>query len=247
MQRIKMKQLFILDQQNTQIVKKYLSRMIGESYESFCSLLQQTGSVIGGDYITHCLLQHSYRLMPKLEIYCTFDGARHMNLFLQDKKIVEMNNQNISVVLCTDTFLRQTKVQLQITYKHPEYNVIVLKIFKNQEDIINAVRKSDFSFTQVMFDGVHVKATYPDDISSKIGHLEEDYVDLFLNSNSNLIERILLYRDKGFSISIQTTAKITIISKPTFLKSLIGVTEEEFVVNLINFIIVIRKSLDIIF
>lgn len=224
-----MKQLFILDQQNTQIVTQYLSGIIGDSYESFCSLLQETGSVIGGDYITQCLLR--YRFMPKIEIYCTFDGARHMNYFLQDKQIVEINNQNISVVLCTDTFLRQTKVQLQITYKHQKYNEMVLKIFKNKEDIINAVINSDFSFTQVMFDGVHVKATYPDDISSKIGHLKEDYVDLFLNGNSNLIERISFYRDKGFSISIQTTAKITIVSKPTFLKSLMGISEEEFVVN----------------
>ena len=231
-----MDEFVILDEKDTYFVKTDISHFMMldlENFTEFCSLLQETGSVIAGGIILNSLEEFENNHDSYVAyIYTTFNGARKINDFLKDKETILNNEQFISVVSCDNLFLRPTKVKVKLVYNLANFGKkIKLMVVKDRKDILNAVRAFDLSFTRVLFDGVNVKATHPEDIKTKSGHLDEDYTDLLLNFNPDIIDRIVKYRDRGFSITINTPTATTIVKKDKISKSPTGINEEEFVVN----------------
>ena len=165
-----MDEFVILDEKDTYFVKTDISHFMMldlENFTEFCSLLQETGSVIAGCIILNSLEEFENNHDSYVAyIYTTFNGARKINDFLKDKETILNNEQFISVVSCDNLFLRPTKVKVKLVYNLANFGKkIKLMVVKDRKDILNAVRAFDLSFTRVLFDGVNVKATHPEDIN----------------------------------------------------------------------------------
>ena len=235
-----MKELFDLGKSDTKFVISFVRNFTGCRYSEmklFCSLLQKTGSVVSGGNILNCLADFDDNLSDVTYIYSTFNGAREIYNFFKDKDLLyENNKEHVSVTHIANLFLRITKIKVKLEYSVSSYigaeSKICVMIVKDREDIISAVTNFDLSFSQVLFDGVSVKATYPDHIKSRSGHLEKDYIKLLQNFDSNIINRIMKYRDRGFSVSIDTPASNTIVSYDEYYKLFIDdISSDEFIAN----------------
>ena len=203
----------------------------------FCSLLQKTGSVVSGGNILNCVADFDDNISDVTYIYSTFNGAREIYNFFKDKDLLyENNKEHVSVTHIANLFLRITKIKVKLEYSLHSYigteSKICVMIMKDRKDILNAVTNFDLSFSQVLFDGVSVKATYPDHIKSRSGHLEKDYIKLLQNFDRNIINRIMKYRDRGFSVSIDTPASNIIVSYDEYYKLFIDdISSDEFIAN----------------
>lgn len=66
----------------------------------------------------------------------------------------------------------------------------------------NVVTNFDLTFCQVWWDGEKIHSYDIDDIKSKSGSLNPQYVESYLNVNTFIIDRILKYKKRGFTIKI---------------------------------------------
>ena len=81
------------------------------------------------------------------------------------------------------------------------------------ENVLESVKNFDLSFTQIWFDGNNLSATYEQKkIEKKRGKLNYEYVNLILQLNPILIERINRYKKRGFEITYDTHPGPVIIS-----------------------------------
>ena len=224
-----MEDVYSFGDEETYEMKRYLSNEILGFFEShqitfFCDILKSTGSVIAGNVILNNLVDFDDYKPTSLYIYCTFRGAKIMSNFLRDIQLTKKENQNIQIVPHVATldniysFFLKSRVRTILEYdvdrKQRYIKKIKFMIVDTEEDIIDAVTNFDISFTRVWFDGERLKTTNLEDIKNKEGYLDNEYLELLLNFNPILINRMMKYRERGFKITYNTSdTSITIGNK----------------------------------
>ena len=73
---------------------------------------------------------------------------------------------------------------------------------------LQVVNNFDLTFCQVWFDGVNIFASHPEDLRTRKGTLQGEYVNLLLNGNIFLKRRMRKYINKGFEIKADPAALV---------------------------------------
>ena len=88
------------DKSATDSLKESLKDFMGMSSEQFilfCSLINNTNSVICGAFILHSLSEFEDYHPESVHIHCTYNAALEINNFLKDEKIVKTEKQNVYI------------------------------------------------------------------------------------------------------------------------------------------------------
>uniref|UniRef100_A0A6C0H2K7 Uncharacterized protein n=1 Tax=viral metagenome TaxID=1070528 RepID=A0A6C0H2K7_9ZZZZ len=240
-------------------------------YDKFCEILQETKSVIYGNFILNAVSpinepNGNPYVAGVLDIVATYSGAVAINDFIK----TEMNHifigsdQDIVIFQpYKDSIERNNKIQSQIMY-HKITDLPGLFINIVDDDPSRFVSRQHLSFLQILFDGEHVKATHIEDVKNKKGTLKREYlpligsedpVDIFEDENYsensiplNIKDSIDEYRTLGFEINYDRDSKF--VGHPYLYGT--DVSEEEHFVsylyyNLVNNLVnnVFRNMLNI--
>lgn len=154
-------------------------------YEKFCETLQETKSVIYGEFILNAVSEifeeDGIPYIPfALEIFATYLGAVAINNFIKTHMtgIFYGSGQLINIIKpYKHCIQRNNKVLSQIIYNMTRND---LKLYINivDDDPSHVVSRQDLSFLQILFDGEHVKATNIQDVKTQIGTLKTEYLPL---------------------------------------------------------------------
>uniref|UniRef100_A0A6C0KRV0 Uncharacterized protein n=1 Tax=viral metagenome TaxID=1070528 RepID=A0A6C0KRV0_9ZZZZ len=115
-----------------------------------------------------------------------------------------------STMYC-QSFLRKNGIQMihniyiegEEDHRHYENSYeIDIMIVRSWRTPIQVVNNFDLSFCQVWFNGVNVHASHPEDVRNKKGILQGEYVNLFLQGNEFLQNRLQKYRTRGYQIRL---------------------------------------------
>ena len=215
------------DKHATESLKESLKSFMGITSEQlilFCSLMKNTNSVICGGFILHSLSEFEDYYPESIHIQCTYNAALEINNFFKDEKIVKTEKQNVYITETnnipseTESFFFKNRIKARlhyyIAYEHPHlYPRIKIYIVENTKNVLETVKNFDLSFTQIWFDGENLSATYEQKkIEKKKGKINYEYTNLILQFNPILIERINIYKKRGFEITYDTLPGSVIIS-----------------------------------
>ena len=125
------------------------------------------------------------------------------------------------------SFLRRNGIRtVQSFYHYPDnnnQNVIDVMAVRNGRSPLDVVQNFDLTFCQIWYDGKTVWATHPNDVKTKTGTLQGDYVRMLIEGNNSFLRRrISKYRRRGFIIKydIDVIKNLNVISyNPTALYS----------------------------
>ena len=102
---------------------------------------------------------------------------------------------------CT-SFLRKNGIRRVYTFKLPENTTIDIMSVRNRRTPQQVVTNFDLTFCQVWYDGDKVYTTHLDDIRSKRGSLQEDYIQNLRDANMFIRKRIKKYISRGFTVLV---------------------------------------------
>lgn len=153
-----------------------------------------------------------------LDIYVNYSNAKEL---LDDLYVIGCSHMDVQKAPVYDeSFFRKnniiarfyTVMDAQSFYRsRPEYFgqlcfknriSIDIMIIPDHIPLENVVTNFDLTFCQVWWDGEKLDSYDIDDVRSKSGSLNPDYVESFLNLNSFIIKRLDKYRNRGFKIKI---------------------------------------------
>ena len=154
-------------------------------YEKFCEILQETKSVIYGEFILNAVSGITEKCGRQynpftLDIFATYLGAVAINDFIKThmSHIFYASDQQIKIIKPHKHSIdRNNKVLSQITYI---MRITSCNLYINivDDDPSHVVSKQDLSFLQILFDGEHVKAINIQDVKTRIGNLNQEYLPL---------------------------------------------------------------------
>ena len=210
-----------LDNEYSKRVKIELSRHLDVNHtdvdgldslliNAFCLILQYTESVISGDFIVKQISNFEDEMPFNLTIYANFEGALEINDFLRNNNIVDVKFQQEYISYEDETDCKRKTYINSILLYHMPLVKFVPKIAKFIKIVVldtnttpeNFISNMGLTFCQVLFNGVVVKATNPDDIFRKSGTLMEHYVPLLNEGEKDITEQIKNYTKRGFEIKI---------------------------------------------
>jgi hypothetical protein len=110
------------------------------------------------------------------------------------------------------SFLRRNGIRSVQTFFGPEINddraspLIDIMAVRNARSPLDVVQNFDLTFCQIWYDGKNVSATHPQDVRTKNGTLQGDYVKLLVEEhNLFLVRRIRKYQRRGYKIKYDTS------------------------------------------
>ena len=200
-------------------------------YDKFCEILQETKSVIHGNFILNAVspineADGNPYVTGVLDIVATYSGAVAINDFIktQMNHIFLGSKQDIVIFQpYKDSIERNNKIRSQIMYnKRTDDSSLFINIV--DDDPIRFVSRQYLSFLQILFDGEHVKAIHIEDVKNKKGTLKREYLPLIgsqdpVDSDSDedysiksmplkIEDNIDEYRTFGFEINYDRKSKI---------------------------------------
>jgi len=216
-----------------------------EGATRLCDLLQETGSLIAGGSVLN-----AYRPLdlPRqdIDIYVPVKNAVLFfdkfvrdpvdSIIIQDENFIEKSYK--STLYC-NSFLHKNGIK-------KVYNFISLKendigrsyelefdvmIVRNRKTPLEVVNNFDLTFCQIWFDGINVYASHPKDVQERRGTLQGDYVNLFLQGNRFLKNRIIKYGDRGYKVFMdeKSSSDLTqIFSYPNHYSSCLKPKDSDF-------------------
>jgi len=105
------------------------------------------------------------------------------------------------------SFLRRNGIRSVQTFFGPDDDdeqgppLIDIMAVRNARSPLDVVQNFDLTFCQVWYDGKSVSATHPQDVRTKNGTLQGDYVKLLVEEhNLFLVKRIRKYKRRGYTI-----------------------------------------------
>jgi hypothetical protein len=93
-----------------------------------------------------------------------------------------------------------SRAQIPSLYIKYEIDIMVVR---NRRTPLQVVNNFDLSFCQTWFDGERIYASYKEDVLTKNGTLQGEYIPLYLEGNYFLRRRIDKYAARGYTIRIQ--------------------------------------------
>jgi len=162
----------------------------------------------------------NYAHRPDLDIYVPVEHAlKFMEQLIYGSPAVEpllkdyrTRTKSFKSTLYCQSFLRKNGIQtihnifIEDKNRDPNHEIanyeIDVMIVRSWRTPLQVVNNFDLSFCQVWFDGENVYASHPEDVRNKKGILQGEYVNLFLQGNLFLQNRLQKYRTRGYQVRL---------------------------------------------
>lgn len=95
--------------------------------------------------------------------------------------------------------------QRRLSRLQPRYTSIDIMIIPDHIPLESVVTNFDLTFCQVWWNGKKIFSDHIEDVKSKSGSLNKEYISSYLSLNSFIIKRIQKYKSRGFNINIDLT------------------------------------------
>lgn len=185
------------------------------------ALLEVTGAVISGGFILRALGRFNDTIQEARHSSTTdidiYVPCKHLyTLYSQLVPVFQAETVNVygSSFYCR-SFLRRNgirsvhKFEKEATdYTSYPYKTKVplgvgemdIMAVRNARAVTDVVQNFDLTFCQVWYDGTAVMATHPQHLDARVGYLQGDYVQTYLNGNFFLRNRMRKYMERGFDV-----------------------------------------------
>ena len=203
-------------------------RYAGDSTKTMISNLKQSityhGALLAGGSIVRSTLPDK-RGISDLDIYVPIDKIKSFidELFNPEDGILRpiydklnwrsqsTKFKHIRPSFYCNSFLRKNGIKK--VYRagiHTAYNQTTIDIMsvRKRRTPLQVVNNFDLTFCQVWFDGVDIFASHPEDLRTRKGTLQGEYVNLMLNGNKFLKKRMIKYINRGFEIKADPAALV---------------------------------------
>lgn len=151
-------------------------------------------------------MEHAYQFMQEFVYgYDEYKRGSILNVYNPKVKFFK------STLYC-QSFLRKNGIQAiynvivdagddnyRANYERFEFDIMIVRSWRTPLQVVN---NFDLTFCQIWFDGEHVYTSHPEDVRNKKGTLQGEYVNLFVQGNMFLQNRIQKYRTRGYEIRI---------------------------------------------
>lgn len=188
-----------------------LKLRLGKFYENFKSFIIKHKAVIAGGSVLSVFGEYN---MKDLDIYVHYSEAKEFisSLYVHGCQLLDINQ----APAYDDSFFRKNNIMcrcyMKLKYRFygnnmpPIQNInIDIMIIPDNIEIESVVTNFDLTFCEVWWDGIRIKSNNVADVKYKSGSLKEDYIPSYISMNSFTINRILKYKNRGFTINIDTT------------------------------------------
>jgi len=228
-----------MDEVTPKVIANLTTILGEEKKDQLLTLLANTDSLIAGGFLLHALhdekehndgiLPHEphrdrrdRNALPDADIYVPMEhAATFMDEFCYGEDPVLIGNQyqvdSFKSSMYCESFLRKNGIQMihNITIKrgdpprqiYYEFDIMILRSWRLPIEVVN---NFDLSFCQVWFDGTDTYASNPDHVREKKGMLQGEYVNLFLQGNTFLQQRLNKYKTRGYEIRLDPKQMETI-------------------------------------
>ena len=170
-------------------------------FPEFKKELIKAGAVIAGGYV---LSFFSDYISKDIDIYIHYSKARDFLQFLYING-GEIVSSNIASVY-DESFFRKNNIisRYALEFRVEKYKILYMDVMIIPDDhpLENVVTNFDLTFCQIWWNGERVISENIEDIKTKTGRLNKDYVKSYLELNKFLVDRILKYKERGFKINI---------------------------------------------
>ena len=238
---------------NIMIVKEKLKKYFPEEdkLQKFFELLKSNQALVAGGFILN-LITRSDNFITDLDIYVPSKNIVNFINGISDLyEPIIFHRIRESSKYCS-SFLRKNGIRRVYTFDHRTLgNMIDIMSVRNKKTPLEVVNNFDLTFCQTWFDGENVYASHPEDIKTRKGTLQKDYVASYVKGNRFLRKRIQKYTifrpdEAKFTVKLDTSLldSFTIDRNPSGMfcsKNDINF-EQWFVSNLMSFIINKYKS-----
>ena len=198
------------------LVRTALTARIGaERLTILDGLLQECGAVIAGGSILKSVV--AWNPEPAAVAGASVDTPNDMDIYVPIRTVSRFIDRmftatdpmfavgTYSVITanryCT-SFLRKNGIRRVHTFKLPENATIDIMSIRNRRTPQQVVTNFDLTFCQVWYDGAKVYTTHLDDIRTKRGSLQEDYIQNLRDANIFIRNRIKKYIARGFTVLV---------------------------------------------
>ena len=155
------------------------------------------------------------------DIYVNYSNAKNL---LIELNLLGFNCYNVNIAPAYDeSFFRKNNIiarffmlpegtlyQGQNLYLSHYVNIDVM-VIPDKIPIENVVTNFDLTFCQVWWDGEKLHSFDIEDVRSKSGSLNKDYINAYLDMNTFIVNRIRKYKKRGFKINIEISSVKRII------------------------------------
>jgi hypothetical protein len=191
-----------------------LKRKLNKFYDNFRdAIIKYDGIIAGGSVLS---IFGDYE-MNDLDIYVHYSKAKD---FIKTLYIHGCIYGDFHQAPAYDqSFFRKNNIMARFYMKYVEshyervnpgnprrlnYNFISIDIMVIPDNIPldSVVTNFDLTFCQVWWDGKRIWSDNIEDIKTKTGSLNKDYINSYLSMNSFIVKRILKYKKRGFTINI---------------------------------------------
>ena len=230
---------------NVNLYQDFLKNYLREdaNFLRFNELLIKAGAVISGSSLVKIYSNSDFEIND-IDIY-----LKPSNYAIELKEFLEglryYNFHTYSTPGYDNSFMLKNNILAVSKFYYNPYNIDFIFVSPNF-DITNVVSNFDLTFCQIWYDGNSIHATHPNDIISKSGKLNPEYISSFLKLNKFTINRIKKYRNRGFKILIDIPKEICDCDNTILLyeKEKKNVSEplKWFILYIYNLILYYRQS-----
>ena len=183
------------------------------------AIIKNKAIVAGGSVLS---IFGNYKIND-LDIYVNYSNAKELQKDLYILGCIRMNvhrapaydesffrKNNIIAryytVMDSNVFYRRQNERRY--YNNPDVSFIEIDIMVIPDDIPleNVVTNFDLTFCQVWWDGEKIHSYDMEDVRSKSGSLNPDYIESYLNMNIFIVKRLCKYKKRGFTIKIDISS-----------------------------------------
>ena len=200
------------------------------SLDTLKKFIVQNNIILAGGFLLGTI--HNYERMTDYDLNDINDKV-DMDFYVPCKNLVRANKffakmvnaKSVSQYTATfycKSFLRRNGIRsVQTFYGEPNTrtpsgykfnnNLIDIMAVRNARSPLDVVQNFDLTFCQIWYDGKSVWATHPNDVKTKSGTLQGDYVKMLIEGNNQFLRRrIQKYVRRGFTIKYDTEAMKTL-------------------------------------
>lgn len=176
-------------------------------FEKFRQIIINNEAIIAGGSVLSIFGRFP---MKDLDIYVNYSNAQKL---LKELYIFGFSPQSFhKAPAYDDSFFRKNNIMARFytSYDKSQFGIIGpnrildadIMVIPDHIPLENVVTNFDLTFCQVWWDGNKIQSFDMEDIRTKKGSLNKDYVSSYLNMNTFIINRIIKYRNRGFDIKI---------------------------------------------
>jgi hypothetical protein len=182
-------------------------------FPEFKEVIMKNRAIVAGGSVLSAFCDYK---INDFDIYVNYSNAKNL---LEDIMMLGFQCDDVNIAPAYDeSFFRKNNIMSRFfmipngsLYDRQrlylsQHTTIDIMVIPNSIPLENVVTNFDLTFCQVWWDGENIHSYDIDDIRSKSGSLNPDYINTYLDCNSFIINRIKKYKNRGFQIKIDISS-----------------------------------------